>query len=135
MQINVTQFSGGVDQYSNPTSRGVANYLYWMCGKFAIEGQAIINGAGGGTVIPVNPGNTPNPIEFEVTSTSFMVNGQSSVVIPTFIGYNLLFIRNNIPQSIVNMGASYYTWDKVTGTFTCNPAASTSELFQLYPFI
>mgnify|MGYP006266875137 CR=1 FL=1 len=137
MQINVTQFSGGKDLYRNPTSRGVANYLYWMLGRFALEGQAIINGIGGGTVIPINPGGTPNPIEFVVTSTSFMVIGQSTIVIPSFIGYNLLFTRNNITQSIVNVGggSSYFSWNKINGTFTCYPAAVAGELFQLYPYI
>jgi len=135
IQITVTQFSGGVNAYYNEGARGVANYLYWLCGKFGIEGQYIITGIGGGSVIPINPGSTPNPLDFEVTSISFITNGQSSAAIPTYIGYNLLFVRNNIPQSTVNLGNSYYSWNKTTGTFTCSPAATTGELFQLYPFI
>lgn len=135
LQVTTTPFAGGVTSYTNVGARGVANYLYWLCGKFALEGQYIITGTGGGSVIPINPGATPNPIEFEVTTSSFMVNGQSTVSIPTFIGYNLLFVRNNVPQSIVDMGASYFSWNKVTGVFTCYPAANTGELFQLYPFI
>ena len=135
LQVTTTAFTGGVTSYTNVNARGVANYLYWLCGIFALEGQYIITGTGGGSVVPINPGATPNPVEFEVNASSFMVNGQSSVYIPSFIGYNLLFVRNNVPQSIINTGASYFSWNKVTGLFTCNPAAFTGELFQLYPFI
>lgn len=120
---------------ADATLRGVANYLYWLCGKFALEGLDIINGPGGGAVIPINPALNPNPIEFEVTVSSFMVDGQSVKSIQSFVGYNLLFVRNNIPQSIVDMGGSYFSWDKTTGIFTCYPAAVSGELFQLYPFI
>lgn len=126
------QWEGFQDEES---VRGVANYLYWLCGKFAVEGQYIITGTGGGSVVPINPGATPNPIEFEVTGSSYMINGQSTITIDQYVGYNLLFVRNNIPQSIINMGGSYFSWNKVTGQFTCSPAASTGELFQLYPFI
>ena len=137
MQVAVVQFEGGKEAYTNSTSRGVADYLYWMCGKFALEGQYIITGTGGGSIIPINPGATPNPIEFEVTASSFIVSGQGSIVIPSFVGYNLLFVRNNIPQSTVNMGggSSYFSWSKITGQFVCYPAAVSGELFQLYPYI
>lgn len=135
LQVTTTAFTGGITSYTNIGARGVANYLYWLCGNFALDGQYIITGTGGGSVVPINPGATPNPIEFEVDASSFMVNGQSSVYIPSFIGYNLLFVRNNVPQSIINTGASYFSWNKITGLFTCNPAAVTGELFQLYPFI
>ena len=135
LTVTTTAFTGGVTEFQNASARGVANYLYWLCGKFALEGQYIITGTGGGSVVPINPGATPNPIEFEVDATSFIPNGNSTVTIPSFIGYNLLFVRNNVPQSIINTGASYFTWNKVTGVFTCSPAAATGELFQLYPFI
>ena len=136
LQVSITQFSGGVTEFTNIGARGVANYLYWLCGKFALEGQYIITGAGGGSVVPINPSANPNPIEFEVnTTSSYMINGQSTATIPSFVGYNLLFVRNNVPQSIVDSGGSYFSWNKTTGVFVCSPAATTSELFQLYPFI
>lgn len=137
LQVTTTPFTGGITEYTNIEARGVANYLYWLCGKFQIEGQFIIMGAGGGTVLPINPTTFPNPIEFEVTNSSYMVDGQDTKTITEFINYNLLFVRNNVPQSIVNMGggSSYFSWNKVTGVFTCFPAATSGELFQLYPFI
>jgi len=135
LQVTLTQFQGGVTAYENIEAQGVANYLYWLCGQFALEGQYIITGTGGGSVVPINPGATPNPLDFEVTPSSFIANGVSSITIPEFIGYNLLFLRNNVPQSTVDLGGSYFSWNKTNGLFTCSPAATTGELFQLYPFI
>jgi hypothetical protein len=135
LSFTQTPFSGGVTEYTNTAARGVANYLYWLCGQFALEGQYIITGVGGGSVVPINPSSTPTPLDFEVTPSSFISEGQSIASIPNFIGYNLLFVRNNVPQSIVDLGGSYYSWNKTTGTFTCYPAAAAGELFQLYPFI
>lgn len=135
LSFNQTPFSGGVTAYTNSAARGVANYLYWLCGQFALEGQYIITGVGGGSVVPINPSSTPVPLDFEVTGSSFISSGESAVIITDFIGYNLLFVRNNVPQSIIDMGGSYYSWNKTTGAFTCYPAATSGELFQLYPFI
>lgn len=135
LTVTTTNFTGGVTGYENQNARGVANYLYWLCGKFALDAQYIITGTGGGSVVPINPGATPNPIEFEVTINSFIPEGGSTVTIPSFAGYNLLFVRNNIPQSTVDLGGSYYTWVKSSGLFTCYGPAVGGELFQLYPFI
>lgn len=76
----------------------------------------------------------PTPIEFLVSDTSFIPNGNSSVTITAFIGYNLFFIRAHTPQSTVNEGGDYYSWDKDTGAFTCYDAAFTGQLFQLYAY-
>jgi hypothetical protein len=132
------QYSGNP---ADPTLRGTTNYLIWLCGNYGLKAQYIISGQGGGSVIPVTPNNLPIPIQFVVTNSSFMVDGQSSTTVGSFIGFNLLFIRNNIPQSTVNTGVgSYYTWDRNTGLFTCSPAATgyptvplqSAELFQFY---
>ena len=135
LTASTTAFQGGAFEYNNQNLRGVANYLYWICGKFALDGQYIITGAGGGTVVPINPGSTPNPTEFEVTATSIIPAGDSTITIDAYIGYNLLFVRNGIPQSQIDLGNSYYNWNKVTGQFTCYGPAVEGELFQLYPFI
>ena len=138
LTISTTQFTGGVTAYTNIKARGVANYLYWLCGKFALEGQYIINGEGGGSLTSI-PSPIPgvSPIEFEVTESSFITDGQSTKDIPSFIGYNLLFVRNNIPQSIIDVNESgyYFSWNKITGVFVCYPPAATGDLFQLYPFL
>jgi len=118
---------------SDDTLRGTANYLVWMCGRYGLQAQGIIAGSGGGSVIPI-PTSTPLPYQFIVdASTSFIIDGQSTKIITLFLGYNLLFTRGGIAQSTVTTESSYYTWDKATATFTCVPAAVTSELFQIYP--
>lgn len=129
-----TNFSGGINKYDNG-SRGVANYLYWMCGKFQIEAQFIIQGVGGGIVSVLDPFATPSPIEFTVTESSVIEDGESSVTLTQFIGYNILFMRNNVPQSTINNGGSYFTWNKSTGSFSISQPAYSGELFQIYPFI
>ena len=130
----VTSFAGGVDAYDNG-SRKVANYLYWMCGKFQIEAQFIIQGVGGGIVSVLDPFATPNPLEFSVDGSSVISDGESSATLTQFIGYNVLFVRNNVPQSTINNGGSYFSWNKTNGQFTINQSAYTGELFQIYPFI
>lgn len=115
--------------------RKVANYLYWMCGKFQIEAQFIIQGVGGGIVSVLNPFATPNPLEFTVDGSSIISDGESSATLTQFIGYNVLFVRNNVPQSTIDNGGSYFSWNKTNGQFTISQAAYTGELFQIYPFI
>lgn len=120
---------------SDTTLTATSNYLYALCNKYALMAQSIVLGSGGsvpGTVATVSP----TPYQFTVdASTSFMINGQSSKTITAFIGYNLIFVRNNITQSTINQGggSAYYGWDKSTGIFSCSPAAVTTELFQLIP--
>lgn len=132
--IYCTPFTGGVDGYNNGC-RKVANYLYWMCGKFQIEAQFIIQGVGGGTVTTLNPFIAASPLEFTVSESSVIPDGGSSATLTSFIGYNILFMRNNIPQSKINNGGSYFSWNKTTGLFTISQPAYTGELFQIYPFI
>jgi hypothetical protein len=120
----------------NPTDntlRGVANYLLWLCGTFGSEAQYVISGTGGGSIVPINP--AANPIEFEVSPTSYIPNGDSTKVITSYLGYNLIFVRGGITQSTINTGGSYFSWIKTSGLFTCYPPAATGELFQLYPTI
>jgi len=132
--LSLTDFTGGSTEYNNG-SRIVANYLYWMCGKFQIEAQFIIQGVGGGIVNVLNPFATPNPLEFTVSESSVVPDGGSSVTITEFIGYNVLFFRNNVPQSTIDNGGSYFSWDKTYGQFSISQSAYSGELFQIYPFI
>ena len=106
-------------------------YLYSLCRGYNLQAQQISGTAG--TISPVNPAQIPNPYDFEVSGSSLMVNGQSTVTIPAFIGFNVLFVRNGIPQYTVNTGQSYFSWVKATGVFTIYPAAITGEQFAIYP--
>lgn len=131
----ITPFLGGVNGYINTSIRGVDNYLIWLCGKFGLDAQYVIGSvSGGGSVIPIYPTPIPNPIDFTVLmSGSFMVDGQSTVVIPSFLNYNIIFVRGGIIQPVVDLGSTYYNWSKATGTFTCYPAAVEGEIFQIIP--
>lgn len=131
----ITPFSGGINGYVNTSVRGVDNYLIWLCGKFGLDAQYVIGSvSGGGSVIPIYPTPIPNPIDFTVLmSGSFMVDGQSTVIIPSFVNYNIIFVRGGIVQPTVNLGSTYYNWSKATGTFTCYPAAVEGEIFQIIP--
>jgi len=124
--------SGGAQ--SQQSLRQVANYLYWLCGLFQLQAQYIISGPGGGSVTPSTPtGTLPNPLDFEVSESSFIADGESSVEIPEYIGYNLIFVRGGVDQNTTNIGGSYFLWNRNTGTFTCFPAAFSGELFRLVP--
>lgn len=117
---------------TDETLIGTANYLYSLCRGYNLQANSITGG--GGTVSPVNPVTAPTPYDFEVDGSSFIPTGGSSKNFPsTWVGYNLLFVRNNIPQSTVNNGGSYYSWDRNTAVLTISPAAAATELFQFYP--
>lgn len=113
--------------------RETANYLIWLCGRFGLEGTLIIGGTGGGTVTPGGIPTTPGRIDFIVSAASYIITGASSATISDFIGYNLDFVRNGIPQSTVITEPSYFTWNRSTGAFTCSPALSEGELIALIP--
>ncbi len=128
----LTQFSGGI-----PASDGdenlikTANYLYWLCGGYALTAQGI---SGTGSVSPIaSAPSAPPPYDFEVTNTSFIIAGQSNKTINAFIGYNIQFYRNGQLQSINNTGGTYYTWNSVTGLITLFGEAQEGEIFQIYP--
>lgn len=119
---------------TDPTLRSTCNYAIWMFGKYGLQAQYIISGGGGGTVIP-SAGTRPLPLDFIVSTSSIIATGQSGLTIPQFIGWNLDFDRGGIAQNTTNVGdgSSYYTWDRITGTFSCFPAANEDELFRLTP--
>jgi hypothetical protein len=114
------------------TLRETANYCLWLYGKYGQQAQYIISGTGGGSVIPIPGGNLPLPIQFIVSSSSYMVTGQSSKTISSFVGFNLLFARGSQSQSTINTEPTWYSWDRDTAAFTCTPAAQEGELYQFY---
>lgn len=117
---------------NDPSLTETSNYLYSLCRGYNLQAQQIAGT--GGTITPVNPSQIPNPYIFEVSSTSLVPTGATSATISAFIGFNLLFVRNGIPQSTLNInGDSYFSWNKNLGLLTIHPAAIQGEVFQLYP--
>lgn len=95
IQASVQQFAGGVNAYRNPTAPAVADYLYWMCGVFALEAQQILNiqQAGGQVSSPTNSAIYP----FIITAANFEPDGVSYNN-PNIVGDRLMIYVNNYNQ-------------------------------------
>lgn len=122
--------------------RATANYLYWLCGLFQLQAQNIISGPGGGSVSPTPPTATlPNPYDFIVDGSSFIPTGGTTVNIPSFIGFNIDFVRNSISQytTAPPFDDTYFSWNRVTGDFTLLASgaaiaiAQAGERFRITP--
>ena len=117
---------------TNDTLVTTSEYLYALCGKYALYAQNITGG--GGIIAPTSGGTAPLPLQFIVAASgTTFIDGQISVTLTNFIGYNLLFSRGGIPQSTVTTEPTYYSWNRNSGLLTLNIAAITGELFQIYP--
>jgi hypothetical protein len=53
MQVLVSDFSGGTDEFTNSSLIGASDYLYALCGKYGIAAQSIVTSPG--YVSPINP--------------------------------------------------------------------------------
>lgn len=99
--------------------RSTANYLYWLCGLFQLQAQNIISGDGGGSVTPTPSGGTlPFPLDFIVAASGTpIVDGETSVTISQFVGYNIdLYIDNFVLYTTdPGDGSTYYSWNRTTG--------------------
>lgn len=112
------------DESLVPTS----NYLLSICD---ISAASVISASG--TIASQNALNTPSPYIFTVdASTSFIIDGQSTKTITSFIGYNVLFSRGGIIQTDLNTEPSYFNWNKTSGLFSISPQAFTGEVFAIY---
>lgn len=117
---------------SDTTLEGVSNYMLSMC-IYVNEARGIIFNPG--TTPGTIAGTTPSPYQFIVDAgTSFIIDGQSSKTITSFIGYNLIFVRNGSTQNTSADGSgSYYSWSKTSGTFIMYPQAYTGDVLGLFP--
>lgn len=114
----------------------MGNYLLALCGVYLFTAQATI--VGGGTITPIIPNPIPDPYDFYVDSSSFIVTGASIKVFPvSWAGLNILFVRSFVTQSKVNDGiTTCYSWNKSTRLFTLiNGVAQVGENFQIYPVL
>ncbi len=112
----------------------VANYLYALMGLYGTQALGLSGNVGSiAGVVSVIPVATPNALEFEVSATSIIPTGGSTVTLQAFIGYNIIFARNNVTQSTINNGGSYYSWNRSTGEFQCFGNAAETELFTITP--
>lgn len=113
----------------------VSNYLIWLSGKFYLEATAF-TGSGGGSVTPVIPeGLNPSRQDFYVQNDSYLPTGTTSKTLSAFIGYEIDFVRGGVSQSKLNTEPSYFTWNKLSGAFTCYPALIENELIAIIPTV
>ncbi len=120
------------DDPTDTTLTTTANYLYALMGKYGMQAQAVTGVAGSVAGIISNV-QSPLPLDFEVTASSIISDGENTKTFTAFIGCNIEFTRGGITQNTTNIGGSYYTWNKVTGEFFCYPNASLTELFRIVP--
>ncbi len=120
------------DDPTDSTLTATANYLYALLGKYGMQAQAI-TGISGSIAGIISNAQSPLPLDFEVTASSIIPNGGSTIILTAFIGCNIEFTRGGITQNTTNIGASYYSWNRVTGEFSCYPNASLTELFRIVP--
>ena len=120
------------DDPTDTTLTTTANYLYALMGKYGMQAQAVTGIAGSVAGIISNV-QSPLPLDFEVTASSIIADGENTKTFTAFIGCNIEFTRGGITQNTTNIGGSYYTWNKVTGEFFCYPNASLTELFRIVP--
>lgn len=122
------------DQDPDDTSLiATSNYLYGLC-RFNLQAQGIMGDAS--IIAGVIARAAPNPYQFFVTSSSTPLrDGDTTVTLTSFIGYNLIYNRNYIPQGNVDPGngGSYYSWSRTTGILVVTPAVLTTEFIQLFP--
>lgn len=112
----------------------IGNYLLALCGVYLFQAQATT--IGGGTITPITPSDSPDPYDFDVSASSFIITGASSKVFPAaWVGFNILFVRGHITQSVVDNGVdTAYSWDRGTATLTLlNGAAQVGENLQFFP--
>lgn len=77
-----------------PTLQAVANYVYWLCGKYALAAIQIINkGSGGTAVLPSMATNPTGYWELRINSSFFQTS--TTYDDPTIIGYALDIYDNN----------------------------------------
>lgn len=128
-----------VEWYNSQTTID-ADYLYKITGwlwaltmPYGLQAQ-FIDGGGGGQVTPIVPSGKPEQLNFTVdASTTPLIDGQTSVILPQFIGWNLLLDKNGQPMTQISTAPIYYTWNRTTGQLTLNQAATTGDEFQITP--
>lgn len=114
--------------------RATANYLIWLCNMWGQEAENITQGAGGGSVIPGGGSSAiPDRVDFIVSASSYLPTGTTSMTLTSFIGYNISFVRGNLDQSTVVTEPSYFTYNRLSGGFTCSPALQAGEIISLIP--
>lgn len=127
--ITTTNFSGGVTPVGYSQSlQSTSNYLYYLCGKYALMALAIINGGGGvvGTVVQPNA-----PYLIPITGADFATATEYNN--PAIVGRNLAIFWNDVPRYLFPNEFEYTT----TGINITIPGfdATANPGYQLFIYI
>jgi len=120
--------------------RAMANYLIWLIGMYGQQAQSILQGGGGGSVIPIVPGGSRGNyyvINTEATSTD---PDDGSPTVGSYVyqdsrlvgATQLYFIVVNSMMETIASGA--FTFDSETGTITRTNVWQTDDQVQI-PFV
>jgi hypothetical protein len=122
---------------TNETLIATSNYLLALCGKYQFAALAAQNA--GGSIVPISVGSGPNALDFIVSASSPIPTGGTTLYIPQFIGYNIIFARGGLVQYTTPQPGSavYYSWSSATGYLHLLPdpdgAATEGESFHIQP--
>lgn len=133
--------------YLPATQQSVANYLYELLQGFKFRAAQIVDGGGGGQVVPVTPASSsmPNPYDWIVaaSTSSFapLADGDDTVTLDgtngtrDFRGLNIEFYRGGQPQYTTNPGdgSTYYYWNRTTAVLIISTPAYTGEPMRITP--
>jgi len=130
-----------VEWYNSQTAQDadflykISNWLWTLTFPYGLQAQ-FLDGGSGGSVTPVSPSSTgrPEQLNFRVqASGTTLIDGQVTVSLPDFIGWNLLLDKNGQPMTQITTAPFYYTWNRDSGVLTLSQAAVTGDEFQITP--
>jgi len=147
IKLYITRKDVEYEYNQDPTSEilfPIGNYLLTLMFPYFFEAQQATGS--GGSISPLNPDvQIPDVIDFIVDGSTLIPTGGSSVYLnglggrPDLRGYNVDFARNSLMQytTLQPFGATYYSWNRVTGLFQLLPLsggqALVGESFRIMP--
>jgi hypothetical protein len=147
MKLYITRKDVEYEYDQDPTSENLfamGNYFLTLMGIYFFAARQA--SGSGGSISPLTPDIlVPDDIDFIVDGTTLIPTGGSSVYLngsggrPDLRGYNVDFARNAMVEYTTNPGngATYYSWNRVTGLFQLLPfsggEATAGERFRIMP--
>lgn len=106
------------------------NYVYALLFPYLFAAQEATGG--GGQVVNPTTSGAPDQLNFTVAASgTTLIDGQSSVTLSDFIGFNLIVNKNGTALTQISTAPVYYTWDENSGSLTVVPAAFLGDEFQI----
>jgi hypothetical protein len=135
MQVLVSDFSGGTDEYTNVGLISSSDYLYALCGKYGIAAQTIVGSPG--YVSPITTGTAAFVSPIRITSFNFSSatewsgsNNNNQEVLPSyelevywndlgrFLNQGTEWLRTAQGFQIINNGTTVIDFDATVNNYT-----------------